>query len=491
MTDAERLRRDAAGVLLPGFAGPVLPPWVARRIADGMAGVCLFGENVGSPDELRALTGGLRAARADAVIAIDEEGGDVTRLHARDGSPEPGNAVLGRLDDVALTAASARRIGLALADAGITLDFAPDADVNVNADNPVIGTRSFGDDAQRAARHTAAWVRGLQSTGIAACAKHFPGHGDTAVDSHRGLPVVDVPMTVLEARELLPFVAAIDAGVATIMTSHIVLPALDPAAPATMSRAILTGLLRGRLGFEGVIVSDALDMAGASGGIGIPAAAVRALAAGADLLCIGTRNTDEQVGAIEAAILAAVDAGELPAERLADAARRVRGLGVGELVGGADAPVDAARIAGTFDVRPEAARLLAGTEDWAVLRLETEPNTAVGHAAWGPFAAVAADPESPAARRFASWPCIEVAPTDVLMHDGRRRRFLVVGRDHHRHPTSRAVIDALRTDGCDVVAVDLGWPSEDRRYADVATFGSSRAVGAALLELLELLAGRG
>ncbi|MCU1472689.1 glycoside hydrolase family 3 N-terminal domain-containing protein, partial [Amnibacterium sp.] len=324
MTEAERLRRDAAGVLLPGFAGPVLPPWVARRITDGMAGVCLFGENVGSPDELRALTGGIRAARADAVIAIDEEGGDVTRLHARDGSPEPGNAVLGRLDDVALTAASARRIGLALADAGVTLDFAPDADVNVNADNPVIGTRSFGDDAGLAARHTAAWVRGLQSTGIAACAKHFPGHGDTAVDSHRGLPVVDVPMAVLDARELVPFVAAIDAGVATIMTSHIVLPALDPASPATMSRAILTELLRGRLGFEGVIVSDALDMAGASGEIGIPAAAVRALAAGADLLCIGTRNTAEQAGEIEAAILAAVAAGELPAERLADAARRVR-----------------------------------------------------------------------------------------------------------------------------------------------------------------------
>ena len=204
----------------------------------------LFGENVGTPDELRALTAAIRGARADAVIAIDEEGGDVTRLHVRDGSPEPGNAVLGRLDDLAATEASAQRIGLALAAAGCTLDFAPSADVNVNPDNPVIGTRSFGDDAAAAARHTAAWVRGLQSTGIAACAKHFPGHGDTAVDSHRGLPVVDVPPATLEARELLPFVAAIEAGVATIMTSHIVLPALDPAAPATMSRAILTDLLR-------------------------------------------------------------------------------------------------------------------------------------------------------------------------------------------------------------------------------------------------------
>ena len=480
MADEERLRADAAAVLLPGFAGPELPAWVARRIANGMAGVCLFGENIGTPDELRALTGGIRSARADAVIAIDEEGGDVTRLHARDGSPEPGNAVLGRLDDLALTAASARRIGLALVGAGCTLDFAPDADVNVNADNPVIGTRSFGADAELAARHTAAWIRGLQSTGIAACAKHFPGHGDTAVDSHRGLPVVDVPIEVLEARELVPFVAAIEAGVATIMTSHIVLPALDRQSPATMSRAILTDLLRGRLGFPGVIVSDALDMAGASGEIGIPAAAVRALAAGADLLCIGTRNTDEQVGEIEDAILAAVSSGELAEERLADAARRVRGLAA---VAG-DAAIGAGRIASTFDVRPAAAALLAQGEDWSVVRLETEPNMAVGQAAWGPFAAVAADPGSPGARRFASWPCTEVGATDRFRHDGPERRFLVVGRDNHRHPASRTVIDGLRNDGSEVVAVDMGWPSEDRRYADVATFGSSGAVGAALLELL-------
>ncbi|HEY8320089.1 MAG TPA: glycoside hydrolase family 3 N-terminal domain-containing protein [Amnibacterium sp.] len=476
--DEEGLRRDATAVLLPGFVGPALPEWVARRIAGGMAGVCLFGENIGTPDELRALTDAIRAARADAVIAIDEEGGDVTRLHVRDGSPEPGNAVLGRLDDLAATEASARRIGLALAAAGCTLDFAPSADVNVNPDNPVIGTRSFGDDASAAARHTAAWVRGLQSTGIAACAKHFPGHGDTAVDSHRGLPVVDVPLSTLEARELLPFVAAIGAGVATIMTSHIVLPTLDAAAPATMSRAILTDLLRGRLGFEGVIVSDALDMAGASAEIGIPAAAVRSLAAGADLLCIGTRNTDAQVGAIEDAIVAAVAAGELDPERLADAAARVRGLR-GAVSGVAGEPeVSAARIAVTFDVRPEAARLLAEEDDWVVVRLDAEPNMAVGRSAWGPFAAAEADPAGVAARRFAEWPRVEV---DVPAGGSG---VIVIGRDNHRHPVARKIVDGLRATGRPVVVVDMGWPSPDRRYADIATFGSSRAVGAALLEVL-------
>src|SRR5439155_201981 len=143
-------------------------------------------------------------------------------------------------------------------------------------------------DAELVARHSRAWVHGLQSTGVAACAKHFPGHGDTAVDSHLGLPVVEHDLDVLRERELLPFVAAIEAGGAAVMTSHIVLSQLDPGVPATMSRRILTGLLREELGFEGVVVTDALDMAGASATIGIPEAAVRSLAAGADLLCLGS-----------------------------------------------------------------------------------------------------------------------------------------------------------------------------------------------------------
>ncbi|MDH2444540.1 glycoside hydrolase family 3 protein [Amnibacterium sp. CER49] len=478
------LRRDAATVIQPGFAGAALPDWVERRLRDGLGGVCLFAENVGTPEEVRALTDRIRAARPDAVIAIDEEGGDVTRLHARGGSPEPGNAVLGRLDDLVATEASARRIGLELVAAGVNLDYGPSADVNVDPDNPVIGTRSFGDDAELAARHVAAWIRGLQSTGVAASAKHFPGHGDTAVDSHHGLPVVGVPLSVLEARELVPFRAAIAAGVATIMTSHIVLPALDPTTPATMSRAILTDLLRERLGFEGVIVSDALDMAGASGEIGIPAAAVRSLAAGADLLCIGIRNTDEQIQGIEDAIVAAVGSGELAEERLADAARRVRGLAVPHTPSDATGVLDPGRIASTFDVSEGARRRLHQGGDWAVLRLETKPNVAVGESVWGPFAAVAADPGSDAARRFGGWPVVPVDATTEHRIESPFPRVLVIGRDNHRHPAVRWIVDDLRERGMEVVSVDMGWPSPDRRYADIATFGASRAVGQALLELL-------
>jgi beta-N-acetylhexosaminidase len=478
---SEDVRRLAAGVLLPGFRGTELPAALAQRLRDGLAGVVLFGANVRDPQQVRALTDAIRAARPEAVIAVDEEGGDVTRLHQREGSPEPGNGVLGRLDDEALTAASARSIGLELVDAGCTLDLAPTADANVNPDNPVIGARSFGADAGLVARHTAAAVRGLQSTGIAACAKHFPGHGDTAVDSHLGLPVVDLDLDALRQRELLPFVAAIDTGVAVVMTSHIVLPRLDPDRPATMSHRILTGLLREELGFGGVIVTDALDMAGASGEIGIPAAAVRALAAGADLLCLGT-DSEPYLDEVLDAVVDAVARGDLPAERLREAAARVRGLA---RFAGTDEPFPRpeARLGGAFDVQPGALDALQRTEGWTVVTLDAEPNIAVGAGAWGPAAAAAAEPNEPSAFRFASWPSISVpvdreAPLPEI--DGP---VLVLGRDVHRRPRGRAAVDALRARG-PVLVVDMGWPSPDRRYADIATFGSSRAVGAALLALL-------
>jgi len=381
-------------VLMPGFVGLEAPDWLTDRLAEGLAGVCLFGENVVSVSQVRDLTADLYEARPLAIVSMDEEGGDVSRLHQREGSPFPGNAVLGRLGDAALTRGVGELVGLELRRAGVGLALAPDADVNSNPDNPVIGVRSFGVDPSAVALHTAAWTEGLQSTGVAACAKHFPGHGDTSQDSHVALPVVSADAATLRSRELVPFRAAIAAGTRTIMTSHIVVPALDPGLPATFSRRILTDLLRDELGFEGVIVTDALDMAGASGGRGIPAAAVASLAAGADLLCIGTRNTDVQIGEIAAAIDAAVADGTLPAERLADAIARVEALGA-DLAVARTTPVaaDDARGVGSDDVRKafhvtaRARRLLDGAPRVAFVALESPANVAVGDAPWGPFAA--------------------------------------------------------------------------------------------------------
>ena len=462
---------SAAGTLMPGFEGTELPEWLRVRLSNGLAGVCLFATNVASPSQLLALTAAIRAANPRAVIAIDEEGGDVTRLFQDVGSPYPGAAILGRLDDLALTREVAERVGRQLRAVGASLNFAPDADINSSDDNPVIGTRSFGADPDLVARHTAAWVEGLQSTGVAASAKHFPGHGDTATDSHLALPVVDLPLSTLRERELVPFVAAIAAGTATIMTSHILLPQLDDV-PATFSTRILGELLRDELGFTGVIVSDALDMRGASGTTGIPDAAVRALAAGCDLLCIGTANTDAQLGEIEAAIAAAVSDGRLDAARLADAQARVAALGAAgaAMLAGAqpdsEPRFDLERTISAFDVAPGAPTLVEGR---TLVQLDTVANIAVGPAPWGAAAAGA--------------PVMVLREGDPL--PGGDRQLVVIGRDNHRRDWTRAVIDAARARDPRTLVVDMGWPSADRRYADVATFGASRHVGQALLQWMQ------
>jgi len=463
---------SAAGVLLPGFEGTELPEWLRARLANGLAGVCLFATNISSPEQLRGLTDAIRGANPQAVIAIDEEGGDVTRLFQSVGSPYPGAALLGRLDDLSLTRTVAERVGVQLRAVGVTVDFAPDADINSSDDNPVIGTRSFGADPALVARHTAAWVEGLQSTGVAASAKHFPGHGDTTADSHLALPVVDLPLAALRARELIPFQAAIAAGTRTIMTSHILLPQLDHV-PATFSARILGELLRDELGFTGVIISDALDMKGASGTTGIPDAAVRALAAGCDLLCIGTANTDAQLGEIEAAIVAAVSAGRLKAARLADALSRVGALGAEAAAGVATAvvPLDPEpvfeldRTISAFDVSPTAPPVEG---ERTLVQLDTAANIAVGPAPWGAAAAGA--------------PVVLLREGDPL--PAGDAQLIVIGRDNHRRAWTREVIDAARARDPRTLVVDMGWPAADRDYADVATFGASRHVGQALLQWL-------
>ena len=453
--------------LLPGFHGPTLPPWLADRLRAGLGGVCLFATNIESLDQLRDLTDQIYAANPDAVIAVDEEGGDVTRLFARTGAPYPGNAVLGRLDDIETTRAVAAQVGAELRRAGVNVDFAPSVDVNSNPQNPVIGVRSFGADPARVAAHGAAWVEGLQAQGVAATAKHFPGHGDTGLDSHLALPVVDRSLAELGERELVPFVAAIAAGTRLVMTSHILLPQLDADNPATLSRAVLTGLLRERLGFGGVIVTDALDMAGAASPGGPGETAVRALRAGCDLLCLGTDNTDADLTAITDAVAAS----DLSAGRLAESADRVRSLRP-ELVDGPDissglTPDD---VIAAFDLSPAARSWRGRAGAYEVVRFDTRPNSAVGYVPWGPFAAgLSAD----------------FVVTGSGSHlPGPNRPILVVGQDIHRHAFARQVVDRLRAERRDVLVVDMGWPSDDRRYADAATFGASRLIGRALLAFL-------
>lgn len=455
-------------VLLPGFRGTTLPGWVADRLRGGLAGVCLYGENVASPAQLRALVGAIRAAKPDALVAIDEEGGDVTRLSYRDGSPYPGAALLGRVDDIELTAVVGRAVANDLAAVGVDLNLAPVADVNSDPRNPVIGVRSFGADPALAARHVAAFTAAHEAAGVATSVKHFPGHGDTAADSHLALPVVDVSLDALRARDLPPFRAAIEAGARTVMSSHILLPQVDPSGPATFSTRILGDLLRRELGFDGAIVSDALDMAGASGRIGIPAAAARALAAGCDLLCLGTGGSPEQLDAIADAVRV------VDPERLDDAAARVAAL-VASLRGGpaprASWGISTDQLSDAFAVADGA----APAPDAPIVVVETSTNIAVGAAPWGPAAAGA--------------PVRRIAAGDPIPADlAPGAAIVLVAKDVHRHPDVAALAALVRATRPGSLIVDMGWPSGP---VDVATYGASRGVGIALLHWLNTRGWRG
>lgn len=309
--------------LLARFPGPRVPDWLRRWLDDGLGGVLLFAENITGPGQLRDLVAELRSHQPGVLIAADEEGGTVTRVEARTGSSYPGHAALGTAGDPTLTRQVAAGIGAMLARAGVNLALAPVADLDSNPANPITGVRSFGADPARVAAHTVAFVAGLQSCRVAACAKHFPGHGRTDADSHLTLPAVGASLTELRTADLVPFQAAIGAGVRSVMTAHVVFPAVDDL-PATISRRFLDGLLRTELGFGGVIITDALGLAAISDGVGSAEGAVRALAAGADLLCLPAGAAAQQRA--RAALARAIRDGHLPGDRVQEAAARVRAL---------------------------------------------------------------------------------------------------------------------------------------------------------------------
>jgi len=522
--DRHDLRRLALGTLLSSFPGADVPPWLQRAAATGLGGVCLYGSNRGV--DVGAVAAELHALRPELVVALDEEGGDVTRLEAATGSSVPGNAALGAIDDERLTHEVGLALGGLLAATGVDLDLAPCADVNSDPDNPVIGVRSFGADPDLVAVHTAAFVAGLQEAGVAACAKHFPGHGAVAVDSHLALPTVDAPGEVVRWRELVPFRAAVDVGVQAVMPGHLLVPALDDA-PATVSRRIVTDLLRGDLGFDGLVVTDALDMGGAGGPSAIPLTVPRALAAGADLCCLGPDNDEDLVEACVAAVIAAVGSGALPVERLAGAAAAVAALrsrpgrrpdGARDRARASDAaPSAAAREPerwqgagsdgahdGSTARRAIALAALAGVGGAAaeralrvdgavpsplvgahVVELERPANIAAGAVPWGVGAPLRALDPTASSARVADGDDRALASALVA---AAGRPVVVVVRDAHRRPAQAAALATLTGARPDAVVVDMGWPAAPAGPATTAaritTYGASRASGEAVARLL-------
>ncbi|HLS25592.1 MAG TPA: glycoside hydrolase family 3 N-terminal domain-containing protein [Beutenbergiaceae bacterium] len=338
MSAKEDLQRSIHGVLLPGFNGTTPPPWLWAAASEGLAGVLLFGENTPSPERTAELTAQLQHRAPRLLISSDEEGGDVSRVQASTGSFLPGACALGQAGDEALTRRAGRAQGRLLRATGIDLPLTPVLDVASEPANPVIGVRAYDSDPGVVARHGRATIIGLREAGVATCAKHFPGHGDTAVDSHLALPTLNIDPDLLHRRDLHPFSAAIDAGVDSVMTGHLVVPALGPN-PASLEPAVTTQLRR--MGHQGPIITDALDMAalhegapdagpGTTGAELIAEASVRALMAGADLLCLGStsgRDDAEVFHTVRDGIERAVRAGRVDPAALAASAERNRALG--------------------------------------------------------------------------------------------------------------------------------------------------------------------
>jgi beta-N-acetylhexosaminidase len=514
----------ADSLLLPGFAGTSPPDWVRRRVASGLGGVVLFGRNCASFAQVAELTAALRAERPDVLVATDEEGGDVTRLFASIGSPTPGAYALGVVDSVEVTRSVSAALAAQVAAVGVNWTLSPVADVNSAPLNPVIGVRSFGATPDLVSRHVVAAVAGIQTAGVAACVKHFPGHGDTTVDSHVGLPTVgpDLPGA------LAPFRAAVDAGVATVMTGHLLVDGYG-SLPATLNPALLTGLLRDSWGFSGVVISDALEMGAIAGTVGLGEGAVLAVLAGVDALCLGGDEAGEAIAdTARDALVAAVRSGRLPESRLVEASARVRtlagrfpgisppgpgpsgsgvlgpapsgsgtpdpgaasigaadigagGIGAGGIGSGGSGRSGAGGSAGLVEVGLAAARravrvvgdVRLGPGAPVLVELDPAPTIAVGYTTWGLAGLLPGATE------------LRVGPDDPLPELPADRPVVVVARDAPRVGWVGRAVAGLLAARPDAVVVEMGLPGAPPPAAGwIATGGASRASALAAAELL-------
>ena len=485
MAQAE-LERLANAVLWPGFLGGEVPGWLADALEHGLAGVVYFAQNLDG--DTRALSEEIHRIAPQALIGIDEEGGSVTRLETSTGSTLPGAAELGILDDADATRATGYEIARRVDAIGADVVIAPVADVNTDPRNPVIGVRAFGSSTELVSRHVAAAVRGIQSTGIAACAKHYPGHGDTHTDSHHDLPRLTLSQDEIERVHLPPFQAAVDAGVLSIMTAHIAAPQWGEA-PATLNPLVLGRLRAG--GFDGVIVTDALDMAAIRETVGIGGGAVRALAAGADLLCIGNPTNpgarmlpdqdERDYREARDAVVAAIRSGELPRARVEDAARRVAAMAAivrsrGEV---ADVPFDvdaiadrALRIHGAFAPFEDAPTTVIDLRRASSLAVDSAgSHVARALAAGGQVVRLDAD-------RAAD------AEIDAVTSAAGERQSVALVDRIDADAAQRTVLDRIRSAVPGAVAVNVGLAVDDAGPTVTASAASLLAARAARRALL-------
>ncbi|HUS15314.1 MAG TPA: glycoside hydrolase family 3 N-terminal domain-containing protein [Chloroflexia bacterium] len=477
--------------LMLAFAGHQPPAAFLERVARGpLGGVTLFRSlNVADPAQVRALTAALQAAARQSgqpplLIAADQEGGTLMALA---GSTQfPGNLALGATGSADLARQTGLALGRELAAVGVNVNYAPVCDVNINPVNAVVGPRSFGEDPAAVARLVAALVEGLQAAGVAATLKHFPGHGDTGVDSHNAMPVLSHDAARLERVELPPFAAGLAAGAHLVMTAHIALPALTSGRPlpATLAPTILGDLLRNTLGFRGVIISDAMEMRAISQGSGLVVDAIAAAAAGVDLLILNS-DTDEQE-AIYAGLCQAADRGLIPAAAVQESAARILHL-KSWVAGQTQPPLEVVACAAHRALAAETAtRAITLVRDTAgLLPLRLAPGARVAAVVPRPVDLTPADTSSyvtpglaAALRRYHRLVDEHIIPINPHAGEVAAVADAVAGADlvimgtinAQEHAGQVALVERLLASGTPVVAVALRMPYDLAAYPGAPTY---------------------
>ncbi len=461
------LDRTILSTFSPGFGGAVVPEWIKPWLENGLGSVTLFASNTPNFEAAANLINELRSYNPDVLVAIDEEGGDVTRLFVREGSRYPTPALLGQCDDEDLTYRSYNSMGTILRELGIDITYAPVADVVAFENNPIVGVRSFGMSTDVVTRHVAAAVKGLQNAGIGACVKHFPGHGAVLEDSHHELPHIKMALADYESGHVFPFKHAIESGVASVMIGHLIAEALDSKFPASLSSKVIRDYLRGVLHFDGLVVTDALDMGAIGGPSKIHESALKALAAGADLLCFS--GMGDQSGFVSSSfdwIKAAVDSGTLATKELEVSEERITSWrSLNKASGEASSSVDfkdlisGFEISGSVELQPGAVNLV---------EIGTKPTIAAGDVSWGMHREL----------RAVGIACdIHASDAETLA----TKKLVVAFRDAYRDAPLLATLRRLNERYPEALFIDMGWPSREFTPKNlIRAFGSSAVIAQAV-----------
>lgn len=450
----------------PGFGGSGIPEWLKPWLENGLGSVTLFASNTPNFETTQNLIKDLRSYNPEILIAIDEEGGDVTRLFVREGSKYPTPALLGQCDNEDLTYRSYNSMGAELRDLGIDITYAPVADVVAVENNPIVGVRSFGMSTDVVSRHVIQAVHGLQDAGVSACIKHFPGHGAVVEDSHHDLPFIKMGLAEYESSHIRPFRDSIASGTDAIMIGHLVAESIDKENPASLSSAVIRDYLRGKLKYDGLVVTDALDMGAIGGPSKIHESALNALMAGANLLCFsGMGDQSQFVSSSFDWIKAAVEKEVLPIEFLnvsAGIASKLRAARIDK-----QAPtslfnfqeiIKGFEISGMVD-------LPAGKVN--LVEIGTKPTIAAGDVSWGMHREL----------RAVGISCdIHASDADSLSS----KKLVVAFRDAYRDAPLLATLNRLSERFPDAIFLDMGWPTREFSPRNlIRTFGSSAVISRA------------